>query len=207
LKERIRRKENTKIMGGKFKNKFISHFFQEMTVREISNHLYLTSPMPLGQSLPQKNERRNNILRRTKFNVAKDTEKRTYDGIVFDSILEMKYYRDILCPLVKSGDVVNYELQKPYELQPKFIHDNKTVQPIKYVADFYIIYKDGHEEVIDTKGCPDSVAILKRKLFWYRYPDVDYKWVTWVKKFGGWIDYEEYKQLKREEKKSKIREI
>ena len=66
---------------------------------------------------------------RTKFNVDKDTEKRTYDGIVFDSILEMKYYRDVLCPLVKSGDVVNYELQKPYELQPKFIHDNKTVQP------------------------------------------------------------------------------
>ena len=89
---------------------------------------------------------------RTKFNVDKNTEKRTCDGIVFDSILEMKYYRDVLCPLVKSGDVVNYELQKPYELQPKFIHDNKTVQPIKYVADFFIVYKDGHEEVIDTKG-------------------------------------------------------
>ena len=140
---------------------------------------------------------------RTKFNVDKNTEKRTCDGIVFDSILEMKYYRDVLCPLVKSGDVVSYELQKPYELQPKFIHDNKTVQPIKYVADFFIVYKDGHEEVIDTKGCPDSVAILKRKLFWYQYPTVDYKWITWVKKFGGWIEYEEYKRLKREEKKNK----
>ena len=102
-----------------------------------------------------------NIAEKTKFNVDKDTSKRTYDGIVFDSVLEMKYYRDVLCPLVKSGDVVKYELQKPYELQPKFIHDNKTVQPIKYVADFFIVYKDGHEEVIDTKGCPDSVAIIK----------------------------------------------
>ena len=89
---------------------------------------------------------------RTKYNVDKDISKRTYDGITFDSVLEMKYYRDVLCPLVKSGDVVNYELQKPYELQPKFIHDNKTVQPIKYVADFFIVYKNGHEEVIDTKG-------------------------------------------------------
>lgn len=112
----------------------------------------------------------------------------------------MKYYRDVLCPLVKSGDVVKYELQKPYELQPKFIHNNKIIQPIKYVADFFIVYKDGHEEVIDTKGCPDSVAILKRKLFWYRYPTVDYKWITWIKKIGGWIEYDEYKKLKRIDK-------
>jgi hypothetical protein len=141
------------------------------------------------------------ILARTKFNVDKDKSKRTYDGIVFDSVLEMKYYRDVLCPAVESGDVVSYELQKPYELQPKFRHDGKSVQSIKYVADFFIVYKNGHEEVIDTKGCPDSVAILKRKLFWFRYPDVDYKWVTWVKKFGGWIEYDEYKRLKRDEKR------
>ena len=114
----------------------------------------------------------------------------------------MKYYRDVLCPKVESGDVVKYELQKPYELQPKFRHGGKSVQPIKYVADFFIVYKDGHEEVIDTKGCPDSVALLKRKLFWYKFPEVDYKWVTWVKKFGGGIEYEEYKRLKREEKRN-----
>ena len=142
-------------------------------------------------------------ITRSKFNVDKDKSKRTHNGIVFDSVLEMKYYRDVLCPAVESGDVVSYELQKPYELQPKFRHDEKSVQSIKYVADFFIVYKDGHEEVIDTKGCPDSVALLKRKLFWYKFPDVDYKWVTWVKKFGGWIDYEEYKRLKREEKRSK----
>lgn len=139
-------------------------------------------------------------ITRSKFNVDKDKSKRTHNGIVFDSVLEMKYYRDVLCPAVESGDVVSYELQKPYELQPKFRHDGKSVQPIKYVADFFIVYKDGHEEVVDTKGCPDSVALLKRKLFWYKFPDVDYKWVTWVKKFGGWIDYE---RLKREEKRSK----
>lgn len=146
-------------------------------------------------------------INRSKFNVDKDKSKRTHNGIVFDSVLEMKYYRDVLCPAVESGDVVSYELQKPYELQPKFRHDEKSVQSIKYVADFFIVYKDGHEEVIDTKGCPDSVALLKRKLFWYKFPDVDYKWVTWVKKFGGWIEYEEYKRLKREEKKNKVSDI
>lgn len=144
---------------------------------------------------------------RTKFNVDKDKSKRTYNEIVFDSVLEMKYYRDIICPQVESGNVIKYELQKSYELQPKFIHNGKTIQPIKYVADFFVVYKDGREEVIDTKGYPDSVAILKRKLFWHQYPDVNYKWITYVKKFGGWIEYEEYKKLKQKEKKQKEREM
>lgn len=138
---------------------------------------------------------------KSKFNVDKDKAKRTYNGIVFDSVLEMKYYRDVICPKVESGDITDVKLQVKYELQPKFIHDGKSVQAINYVADFVITYSNGIVEVIDTKGCPDSVAILKRKLFWYYYPTVDYKWITWVKKFGGWIDYEEYKRLKREEKK------
>lgn len=140
---------------------------------------------------------------RTKFNVDKNTEKRTHNGIVFDSILEMKYYRDVLLPKVESGEVINYVLQKPYELQPKFVHNGKTIRPIKYVADFYIVYKDGHEEVIDTKGYADQVAILKRKAFWYHYPDIEYKWVTYVKKYGGWIECEEYKKLKKIDKAKK----
>ena len=142
-------------------------------------------------------------MSRTKFNVDKNTEKRTYNGIVFDSILEMKYYRDVLLPKVESGEIINYVLQKPYELQPKFVHNGKAIRPIQYVADFYIVYKDGREEVIDTKGYGDQVAKLKRKIFWYHYPDVDYKWVTYVKKYGGWIDYEEYKKLKKIDKAKK----
>lgn len=140
---------------------------------------------------------------RTKFNVDKNTEKRTFDNIVFDSVLEMKYYRDVICPKVASGDIVNVELQKQYELQPKFKHDNKTVHAINYVADFVVTYKDGTVEVLDTKGCPDSVALIKRKMFWYVYPNVTYKWITYVKKFGGWIEYEEYKRLKKEESKKR----
>lgn len=126
-------------------------------------------------------------MARTKFNVDKDKDKRTFAGIVFDSQLEMKYFRDVLCPRVESGDVVHFELQKKYELQPKFTHDGKTVLPITYVADFYIEYADGHTEVIDTKGCPDSVAKIKRKMFWHNYPDVRYRWITYVKNgAAGW---------------------
>lgn len=143
-------------------------------------------------------------ITRSKFNVDKDKEKRTHNGIVFDSILEMKYYRDVVCPKMESGDIINCELQKPYELLPKFIHDEKTVLPIKYIADFVITYKDGSVEVIDTKGLPDTTAKLKRKLFWYVFPDIRYLWVTYIKKFGGWINYDKYKRLKHEEKKKHL---
>lgn len=139
----------------------------------------------------------------SKFNVSSDLQQRTYNGIIFDSRLEMLYYRDVLCPLEESGDIVYCELQKPYELQPKFIHDNKTVQAIKYVADFFVRYKDGREEVIDTKGYPDQIALLKRKLFWYTYPDVNYKWICYSKIDGGWCDYEFVKKQRAARKRNK----
>lgn len=143
------------------------------------------------------------IIARTKFNVDKDAEKRTHNGIVFDSVLEMKFYRDVLCPLVKSGDVVYVELQKPYELQPKFCHDGRTVKSITYVADFYIECKDGRVVVVDTKGCPDSVAFIKRKLFWYHYPDLDYRWICYSKIDGGWCEYEFVKKQRAARRKMK----
>lgn len=147
-------------------------------------------------------------MERSKFNVDKDKAKRTCNGIVFDSELEMKYYRDVVLPGVESGRIKYYELQKPYELQPKFVHDGKIVQPIKYVADFYIEYADGSSEVIDTKGIPDSTAIVKRKMFWYVYPDIKYIWVTWSKIDGGWCSYEYVKQqrnLRRKNKKEHLK--
>lgn len=140
---------------------------------------------------------------RSKFNVDKDKEKRSCDGIVFDSRMEMRYYRDVLCPKVESGEVTHYELQKRYELQQGFSRNGKRVMPITYIADFYIEYADGITEVIDIKGCPDSVAKLKRKLFWHVYPQVDYRWITYSEKWGGWIEYETVQALRKEEKKKK----
>ena len=142
-------------------------------------------------------------MARTKFNVDKDKSKRTYNGIVFDSVLEMKYYRDVICPKVESGDITDVKLQVKYELQPKFIHDNKTVQAINYVADFVVTYSNGLVEVLDTKGYPDSTALLKRKLFWYRYPDLVYKWICYSKIDGGWVEYEYLKKERAERKRNK----
>lgn len=142
-------------------------------------------------------------MERSKYNVDKNTKKRTCDGIVFDSIMEMKYYRDVVLPQMRSGDIKKCELQKKYILQPKFIHEGRTVLPIVYIADFYIEYKDGKVEVIDTKGCPDSVAKIKRKMFWYTFPDIDYKWICYSKIDGGWCEYEKVQRGRKERKKNK----
>lgn len=145
-------------------------------------------------------------MSRSKFNVASELEDRTYDGIVFDSKMEMRYYRDVLCPGVESGTVVNYERQRPYVLQEGFRRGDKNVKAITYVADFYVEYADGHEEVIDIKGYPDAVALLKRKLFWHQYPDTDYKWLSYVKKYGGWVEFEELKKMRKQDKLKKKKE-
>lgn len=69
-------------------------------------------------------------MSRTKFNVDKDVEQRTCDGITFDSKLEMRYYRDVLLPLMESGELTTVELQKKYVLQEGFSHNGEKVLPI-----------------------------------------------------------------------------
>lgn len=140
---------------------------------------------------------------RSKYNVDKDKDKRTYNDIVFDSVLEMKFYRDVICPNVESGSIKNCEMQVAYELQPKFEHDGKKVKAITYVADFVITDKDDNVIVIDTKGMPDSVSKIKRKMFWYIFPDINYKWIGYSKIDGGWVDYEDIKKGRAARKKVK----
>ena len=146
------------------------------------------------------------IAGRTKYNVGKDVEKRTYNGIVFDSSMEMRYYRDVVIPGVESGHITKYELQKTYILQEGFVHDGQKVRPITYVADFYLEYEDGSSVVIDTKGCPDQKAKLKRKMFWYKFPDTDYQWICYSGIDGGWCKYEDVlaaRKLRRKAKEEK----
>lgn len=140
---------------------------------------------------------------RTKFNVDTKKDARTYNGITFASALEMKYYVEVILPGVERGDISKYELQKKYVLQDGFVYNEEKIRPIVYLADFYIEYADGSSEVVDTKGLPDPTAKLKRKLFLKKYPWVKYRWVVYIKKFGGWITYEDAQARRRDEKKSK----
>jgi len=52
---------------------------------------------------------------------------------------------------------------------------------------------------------PDQKAPIKRKLFWYNYPDIKHYWVVRVLKYGGWIEHEEAQRLRRAEKRARIK--
>lgn len=126
-----------------------------------------------------------------KYNVSLNKEKRTYEGIVFDSVQEMQYYTDVILPGLQTGKILKYERQKRYVLQESFVRNGRRVLPIEYKADFYVLYTDGREQVIDIKGCADPLAKIKRKIFWYKYPTVDYVWLSFSRADGGWVTYED----------------
>ena len=134
---------------------------------------------------------------RSKYNVSQDKLRRTFDGVVFDSELEMKYYRDVIYPKLNSGEIISCEFQKKYELQPSFKHYGTTVRQITYIADFYIVYADGSREVIDVKGMKTPEAQIKRKMMWYVYPDINFKWIAYINKSLGWVEYDEAQKIKR----------
>ena len=101
--------------------------------------------------------------------------KTQIDGIIFDSKKEAEYYKNLLL-LKQAGEVVDIKLQPEFELQEGYIKDGVKIRPIKYIADFLVVYKDGHIEIIDTKGYrKDKVYLLKKKLFHYKFKSLTIK--------------------------------
>ena len=103
-------------------------------------------------------------------------KKTMVDGIKFDSEMESHYYL-YLKQLKEMGEVVDFVLQPTYLLQEGFDLNGKRIRPITYKADFKVIYKDGHEEVIDVKGKLTEEFKIKRKMLLYRYRDINFKCV------------------------------
>lgn len=134
----------------------------------------------------------------------KGKKERTLDGIIYDSKTEMLFVTEWISPRLEAKEIKSWERQVPYILQEGFTdyHGKKNL-PIKYIADFKIIWSDNSETVIDVKGMPDSVAKIKKKLYMYKYRDVDYRWYCRNVKRGGWLQYDELEKLKREEKRDK----
>ena len=101
--------------------------------------------------------------------------KTEFDGIKFASKKEAEYYKNLLL-LKQAGEVVNIKLQPEFELQEGYIKDGAKIRPIKYIADFLVVYKDRHIEIIDTKGYrKDKVYLLKKKLFHYKFKGLTIK--------------------------------
>lgn len=97
------------------------------------------------------------------------------DGIRFASRKEARKYCELKL-LRQAGEIVDFELQPEFELQPGYRdkHGN-WVRPIVYRADFRVTYADGRVEVIDTKGHRTKDYLIKRKMLLYRYPSLNFR--------------------------------
>jgi hypothetical protein len=81
------------------------------------------------------------------------------DGKRFPSKAERAYY-DKLCILKKSGDVIFFLRQVPFDLPGENT----------YRADFMVFYSDGTVRVVDVKGVETEVFKVKKRLLEETYP-------------------------------------
>lgn len=96
-----------------------------------------------------------------------------YNGIYFVSKAEARRYGELML-LMKAGRIKDLELQPKFELQPKYKKNGKTVRAITYIADFkYQLVSSGRYVVEDVKGMQTQAFKIKKKMFEYKYPDLE----------------------------------
>ena len=111
-------------------------------------------------------------------------KKTEYNGVKFDSKLELNIYKEI----IERG--LQVELQPKFELQEKFRLNGKSYRPIQYVGDFKLIVNDV-EYIIDAKGMETQVFKIKAKMFAKIYKKEIIKikslkqFKEWLKEIGG----------------------
>jgi hypothetical protein len=115
-----------------------------------------------------------------KYNVGAK-EKRTYNGIVFDSIKEMNRYKDLLL-LQSANKITGLERQPKFVLQEPFVYGQGKQRAIIYIADFK--YHDkikGMEIVEDVKAVNKKGKIIttevyriKKKLLLKKYWNINF---------------------------------
>lgn len=81
----------------------------------------------------------------------------TEDGITFDSLAELRRYRELKMLQVAGHITV-------LEVHPRHVIMVNGVHVCDYVADFYYIEADGQERVEDVKGVRTAVYRLKKRL-------------------------------------------
>lgn len=99
--------------------------------------------------------------------------KTVIDGVTFDSRKEGRRYRELRL-LERSGVIKDLCLQPRFLLQEAYSKNGKAVRKIEYIADFsyYDLEKDKFV-VEDVKGVKTDVYRLKKKIFEYKYPDLE----------------------------------
>lgn len=106
-------------------------------------------------------------------------KKATYNDIQFDSIKEMKRYKELQI-LENIGEIHSLVLQPKFVLQESFKFKDETHQKIVYIADFqYVDTRTNKTVVEDVKGFETDVFRIKQKLLLKKFLDenidIDFK--------------------------------
>jgi hypothetical protein len=96
-------------------------------------------------------------------------KKVVIDGIKFDSKKEGDRYLQLR--LMEDTDYIkDLELQKKFELIPKYEINGRKVRAMNYICDFYYFDILNNRYVVeDVKGMKTQVYKLKKKMFEYKY--------------------------------------
>jgi len=100
-------------------------------------------------------------------------QKVYYNGAKIDSKKEARRLFQLKL-LEKANEIEDLRTQVQFELQPSFEKNGKKYRAITYIADF-VYYDNKLKRVVieDTKGYKTEVYKLKKKLFEYKYPNVE----------------------------------
>lgn len=98
------------------------------------------------------------------------------DDIIFASKKEAKRYSELKL-LEKAHIIKELQLQKSFELQPKYTNNNgENIRAIHYIADFFYYDNEKQQYIVeDTKGFKTEIYKLKKKIFEYQYPNLTIK--------------------------------
>lgn len=98
--------------------------------------------------------------------------KVTANGYIFDSRLEANRYAELLL-LVKAGAITDLRFHPIFELQPAFTDtQGRKHRAINYEADAQYI-EDGKKVVLEVKGFETAVWLVKKKMFLFKYPELE----------------------------------
>ena len=95
------------------------------------------------------------------------------ENVFFDSKKEHDHYHKLKL-LERAKEISSLKLQPVFELQPSFKKNGKTYQKITYKADFTYFDNRLNKVIIeDVKGFKTDVYKIKKKMFEYKYSDLE----------------------------------
>ncbi|MFT8362932.1 MAG: DUF1064 domain-containing protein [Sporolactobacillus sp.] len=134
--------------------------------------------------------------KRNKYNA----KKTPYKGVLYDSKLEAQF-ADYLEKHLKAGLITKVERQPHYVVLDAGVTDNGTkYSKVIYTPDFLVTYPNGAQEAIEIKGKETKDFLIRKKFFYFSYPWLPLKILTYTKR-TGWIELDKLKKIRAERRK------